>query len=43
VDRQQPAAKVLWRIEEPPVASDPEQVVGTLRELGRLDPVELGQ
>jgi GAF domain-containing protein len=43
VDRQQPAAKVLWRIEEPPVASDHEQVVETLRELGRLDPVELGQ
>ena len=43
MDRQQPAAKVLWRIEEPPVASDPEQVVETLRELGRLDPVELGQ
>jgi GAF domain-containing protein len=43
VDRQQPAAKVLWPSEEPPVASDPEQVVETLRELGRLDPVELGQ
>jgi GAF domain-containing protein len=43
VDRQQPAAKLLWPIEEPPVASDPEQLAGTLRELARLDPVELGQ
>jgi GAF domain-containing protein len=43
VDRQQPAAKVLWRIEEPPVASDPEQLAATLRQLARLDPVELGQ
>jgi GAF domain-containing protein len=43
VDRQQPAAKVLWPIEEPPVASDPEQIVETLRELARQDLVELGQ
>jgi hypothetical protein len=43
VDRQQPAAKALWRIEELPVASDPEQIAQTVRELGRLDPVELGQ
>jgi GAF domain-containing protein len=43
VDRQQPAAKVLWRIEEPPVARDPEQIAATLGELARLDLVELGQ
>jgi GAF domain-containing protein len=43
VDRQQPAAKLLWPIEEPPVASDPEQIAQTLRDLARLDPVELGQ
>jgi GAF domain-containing protein len=43
VDRQQPAAKVLWRIEESPVARDPEQLAATLRQLARLDPVELGQ
>jgi GAF domain-containing protein len=43
VDRQQPAAKLLWPIEEPPVASDPEQIAETLRDLARLDPVELGQ
>jgi GAF domain-containing protein len=43
VDRQQPAAKVLWPAEEPPVASDPEQIAATLRELARLDPVEFGQ
>ncbi|MDF2742167.1 MAG: putative sensor protein [Actinomycetia bacterium] len=42
-DRQQPAAKVPWRIEEPPVASDPEKIAETLRQLARLDPVELGQ
>jgi hypothetical protein len=43
VDRQEPAAKVLWRIEEPPVARDPAQLAATLRQLARLDPVELGQ
>jgi GAF domain-containing protein len=43
VDRQEPAAEILWRIEEPPVTRDPEQVAATLRQLGRLDPVELGQ
>jgi GAF domain-containing protein len=43
VDRQQPAAKRLWPSEEPPVARDPEQLVATLGELARLDPVELGQ
>jgi GAF domain-containing protein len=30
-------------MEEPAVASDPEQIAETLRELVRLDPVELGQ
>ena len=43
MDRQEPAAEVLWRIEEPPVARDPEQIAAMLRQLGRLDPVELGQ
>ena len=43
MDRQEPAAEVLWRIEEPPVTRDPEQIAATLRQLGRLDPVELGQ
>jgi GAF domain-containing protein len=43
VDRQQPAAKLLWPTEEPPVASDPEQIAQTLRDLARLDPVALGQ
>jgi GAF domain-containing protein len=43
VDRQEPAAKVLWRIEEPPVARDPAQLAATLRQLARLNPVELGQ
>jgi hypothetical protein len=42
-DRQHPAAKVRWQTEEPPVASDPEEIAATLRELARLDPVELGQ
>ena len=43
MDRQEPAAKVLWRIEEPPVARDPAQLAATLRQLARLNPVELGQ
>jgi GAF domain-containing protein len=43
VDRQKPAARVLWRTEEPPVARDPEEIDETLRQLARLDPVELGQ
>jgi GAF domain-containing protein len=43
VDRQHPAAKVRWRIEEPPVARDPAEIAATLRQLARLDPVELGQ
>ena len=43
MDRQEPAAEVLWRIEEPPVTRDPEQIAATLRQLARLDPVELGQ
>jgi hypothetical protein len=43
VDRQEPAAKVLWRIEEPPVARDPAEIAATLGELGCLDLVELGQ
>jgi GAF domain-containing protein len=43
VDRQKPAARVLWRLEEPPVARDPEEIAATLRQLARLDPVELGQ
>jgi GAF domain-containing protein len=42
-DRQHPAAKVWWRIEEPPVARDPAELAATLRQLARLDPVELGQ
>ena len=43
MDRQNPAARVLWRIEEPPVASDPAEIAATLRQLARLDPVEFGQ
>jgi GAF domain-containing protein len=43
VDRQHPAAKVRWRTEEPPVARDPAEIAATLRQLGRLDPVELGE
>jgi hypothetical protein len=43
VDQQEPTAEVLWRIEEPPVARDPEQIAATLRQLARLDLVELGQ
>ena len=43
MDRQEPAAEVLWRIEEPPVTRDPEQIAAMLRQLARLDPVELGQ
>jgi hypothetical protein len=42
VDRRNSAAKVLWRIEESPVARDPEQIAATLRQLARLDLVELG-
>ena len=42
MDRQNPAARVLWRIEEP-VARDPEKIDETLRQLARLDPVEFGQ
>jgi GAF domain-containing protein len=43
VDRQQPAAKLLWPTEEPPEASGPEQITTTLRQLARLDLVEFGQ
>ena len=43
MDRQEPAAEVQWRIEEPPVTRDPEQIAAMLRQLARLDPVELGQ
>jgi GAF domain-containing protein len=43
VDRPNPAAKALWPTEEPPVVSDPEEIAATLRELARLDLVELGQ
>ena len=43
MDRQKPTAKVLWPTEEPPVAPDPEQIAATLRQLGRMDLVELGQ
>jgi hypothetical protein len=42
-DRQNPAAKVLSPTEEPPVARDSEEIAATLRQLARLDPVELGQ
>jgi hypothetical protein len=42
-DRQSPAAKVRWPTEQPPVARDPADFAATLRELARLDPVELGQ
>jgi GAF domain-containing protein len=42
-DRQYPAAKVRWPTGEPPVASEPAEIAGMLRELARLDPVELGQ
>ena len=43
MDWQKPAARVLWRTEEPPVARDPEEIDETLRQLARLDPVEFGQ
>jgi GAF domain-containing protein len=42
-DRQHPAAKVRWPTEDPPVARDPAELAATLGQLGRLDPVELGQ
>jgi anti-sigma regulatory factor (Ser/Thr protein kinase) len=42
-DRQHPAAKVRWPTEEPPLARDPEEIAAPLRQLGRLEPVELGQ
>ena len=42
-DRQHSAAKVRWPTGEPPVASEPVEIDETLRELARLDPVELGQ
>jgi hypothetical protein len=42
-DRQHPAAKVRWPTGEPPAASEPAELAATLRDLGRLDPVELGQ
>jgi GAF domain-containing protein len=43
VDRQHPAAKLRWPTEEPPAARDSGEIAATLRELARLDPVELGQ
>jgi hypothetical protein len=41
--RRRPAAKVRWPTEDPPVARDPAEITATLRQLARLDPVELGQ
>jgi GAF domain-containing protein len=43
VDQQHPAAKLRWPTEEPPVTRDSGGITATLRELARLDPVELGQ
>ena len=42
MDRRNSAAKVLWPTKESPVARDPEQIAATLRQLARLDLVELG-